>query len=103
MVPPISQARILPLLTYNSLRFSLTVGKEAGGIGPAVLANSLAAGLFKGYVSLDLSFFAQGSGSWDDVGSYPSSAKAKAGGEVELEVNAINLVLNSLFPGSGAF
>ena len=88
---------------YNSLRFSLTVGKEAGGIGPAVLANSLAAGLFKGYVSLDLSFFAQGSGSWDEVGSYPSSAKAKAGGEVELEVNAINLVLNSLFPGSGAF
>lgn len=85
---------------YNSLRFSLNLGKEAGGVGPA---NSLAAGLFKGYVSLDLSFFAQGSGSWDEVGSYPSSVKAKAGGEVELEVNAINLVLNSLFPGSGAF
>ncbi|MCA2603281.1 MAG: FG-GAP repeat protein, partial [Microcystis sp. M29BS1] len=87
----------------NSLRLSLTLGKEAGGFSSFVNAGSLAGGLFKGYVSLDISAFAQGSGQWEEVTSYPSSVKAKAGGGFELEVNAINLVLNSLFPGASGF
>jgi hypothetical protein len=90
-------------VAFNKLALSLTFGKEAGGIGPAVLAGSLAVGLFKGYVSLDISAFTQGSGEWKKIGSYPSSVKAKAGGEFDLEINAIDLVLNSLFPGAGSF
>nr|NCS21999.1 hypothetical protein [Microcystis aeruginosa G11-06] len=90
-------------VAFNKLALSLTFGKEAGGIGPAVLAGSLAVGLFKGYVSLDIAAFTQGSGEWEKIGSYPSSVKAKAGGEFDLEVNAIDLVLNSLFPGAGSF
>jgi hypothetical protein len=87
----------------NSLRLSLTLGKEAGGFSGFIDGDSLAGGLFKGYVSLDFSAFAQGSGQWEEVSSYPSSVKAKAGAGVELEVNAINLVLNSLFFGASAF
>ncbi|MFM8299063.1 MAG: integrin alpha, partial [Microcystis aeruginosa] len=87
----------------NSLRLSLTLGKEAGGFSGFIDGDSLAGGLFKGYVSLDFSAYAQGSGEWEEVSSYPSSVKAKAGAGVELEVNAINLVLNSLFPGASAF
>ncbi|MFM7717273.1 MAG: hypothetical protein ACKO7A_32585, partial [Microcystis sp.] len=84
----------------NSLRLSLTLGKEAGGFSGFIDGDSLAGGLFKGYVSLDFSAYAQGSGEWEEVSSHPSSVKAKAGAGVELEVNAINLVLNSLFPGA---
>ncbi|MFM6403399.1 MAG: hypothetical protein ACKPGT_01610, partial [Microcystis sp.] len=87
----------------NSLRLSLTLGKEAGGFSGFIDGDSLAGGLFKGYVSLDFSAYAQGSGEWEEVSSYPSSVKAKAGAGVELEVNAINLVLNSLFFGASAF
>ena len=81
----------------NSLRLSLTVGTEAGGAQSTATSNSLAAGLFKGYVSLDLSAYAQGSGEWEEISSYPSSVKAKAGGEFELEVNAIQFILDLLF------
>ncbi|NCR55344.1 MAG: hypothetical protein GPJ10_18775 [Microcystis aeruginosa L211-07] len=81
----------------NSLRLSLTFGKEAGGAQSTATSNSLAAGLFKGYVSLDFSAYAQGSGEWKEISSYPSSVKAKAGGEFELEVNAIQFILDLLF------
>ncbi|OPF16167.1 hypothetical protein B1L04_24130 [Microcystis aeruginosa KW] len=81
----------------NSLRLSLTFGKEAGGAQSTATSNSLAAGLFKGYVSLDFSAYAQGSGEWEEISSYPSSVKAKAGGEFELEVNAIQFILDLLF------
>lgn len=75
-------------IAANSLRLSLNLGLDK---------------LFTQYVSLDFSAFAQGSGQWEEVSSYPSSVKAKAGGEFQLEVNAINLVLNTLLPGAGAF
>lgn len=81
----------------NSLRLSLTFGREAGGAQSTATSNSLAAGLFKGYVSLDFSAYAQGSGEWKEISSYPSSVKAKAGGEFELEVNAIQFILDLLF------
>ncbi|MDT3674005.1 FG-GAP-like repeat-containing protein [Microcystis wesenbergii] len=87
-------------VAFNSLRLDLTLGKEAGKASGDPYTQGLS-GLFKGYVSLDFSAFAQGSGEWEEVSSYPSSVKAKAGGGFELEVNEIGIVINSLFPGGG--
>jgi probable HAF family extracellular repeat protein len=87
---------------YNSLKISLNLQSSGGGVEPFVKSNTLAGGLFNGYVNLDIFLFGQGSANWNQISQYPSSAKAKAGAGLELEVNAIELVLNSLFPSSGA-
>ncbi|MBE8993954.1 FG-GAP-like repeat-containing protein [Microcystis aeruginosa] len=71
---------------YNSLKLSATLG-----LGK----------VFSEYVDLNILFFAQGAGAWKTVTSYPSSVRAKAGGGFDLEVNALAMVLNSLFPGTG--
>ena len=85
---------------YSNLRFSLALGNQSGNTGGA---NALGSGLFKGYVSLDFSAFGQGSGTWDQIASYPSSSKAAIGVSANLEVNAISMVANALFPGAGSF
>jgi hypothetical protein len=55
------------------------------------------------YVTADISAFAQGSGFWDELTPYPSGVKAEAGLGFGLEVNAIAMSLNALFPGAGEF
>jgi hypothetical protein len=55
------------------------------------------------YVTADISAFAQGSGFWDELTPYPSGVKAEAGFGFGLEVNAIAMSLNALFPGAGEF
>ena len=81
----------------NKLNLSLNFGKEGGGAKSTATSNYLLAGLFKGYVNLDVTAYAQGSGEWEEATSYPSSVQAKAALDFELEVNAIQFLLDLLF------